>query len=214
MTTQATPIDLAFRPKTYFWPLGLETQLLTHVKGVERRAMLQRLIDENRLDEIPHFLAQAKLSDEERRAIGRIHPSFMGGEYLPDQEEGEVEIARIEIASTLSDVTSIYARRDGDLIRYRVVDEYEGDTLDGPTEHASAAPLTLGELADFFLRAWDLFAVLHANQFYLVDDALAFFRGRSEFYPDFDRLLRERVTAVWPEPEAEEDWEDDDAEGT
>jgi len=37
MTTEST-INLAFRPKTYFWPLGLETQLLTHVKGAARRA--------------------------------------------------------------------------------------------------------------------------------------------------------------------------------
>jgi len=117
------PIDLHWRPKSYFWPLGVETQLLTHVKGAARRAALQRLIDEGRLDEIPDFLATAKLSEEERTAIGHIHPRFMGGEYLPDQDEGEVEIARIEIDSTTSDVTSVYARRDGSTIRYRVVDE-------------------------------------------------------------------------------------------
>ena len=41
-----SPLDLSFRPKSYFWPFGLETQLLTHVKGAARQAMLQRLIDE------------------------------------------------------------------------------------------------------------------------------------------------------------------------
>jgi len=46
MTTDTRPIELAFRPKSYFWPLGLETHLLTHIKGAERRAALQRLIDE------------------------------------------------------------------------------------------------------------------------------------------------------------------------
>jgi hypothetical protein len=214
MTMQATPIDLAFRPKTYFWPLGLETQLLTHVKGAARRAALQRLIDEDRFDEIPNLLAKAKLSEAERTAIGRMHPRYMGGEYLPDQEAGEVEIARIEIASTTGDVTSVYARRDGNQIHYRVVDEYEGDTLEGETERNSSEPLTLGELTEFFLGAWNLLEVLELNEFADLDAALAFFRGRSEFYPDFDRLLRERVTAAWPEPEAEKDLEDEDADET
>lgn len=203
------PIDLSFRPKTYFWPLGLEKHLLTHVKGAARRAALQRLIDEGRLDEIPDFLAAAKLSDEERSAIGRIHPMLMGGEYLPDQEEGEVEIARIEIRSTTGDVTSVYARRDGPEIHYRVVDEYGGDTLTGDTERTSTELLTLGELTDFFLGAWNLLEVLGFNEFSDLQSALAFFRARSEFYPDFDRLLRERVTTVWPESTPDEDEKDD-----
>ena len=198
------PIDLSFRPKTYFWPLGLDTHLLTHVKGAARRAALQRLIDEGRLDEIPDFLAAANLSEEERSAIGRIHPMLMGGEYLPDQEEGEVEIARIEIRSTTGDVTSVYAHRDGSQIRYRVVDEYEGDTLTGATERTSVEPLTLGELTDFFLEAWNLLEVLGFNEFADLEEALAFFRGCSEFYPDFDRVLRERVTAAFPTAGAED----------
>jgi hypothetical protein len=198
MKTDTSHIDLAFRPKTYFWPLGLDKHLLTHVKGAARRAMLQRLIDEGRLDEIPDFLAAAKLSEAERTSIGRIHPRLMGGEYLPDQVEGEVEIARIEIASSTGDVTSVYARREGSDIHYRVVDEYEGDTLTGDTERTSAEPLTLGELTDYFLNSWNLFEVLEFNEFANLDEALAFFDGRSEFYPDFDRLLRERVVAAYP----------------
>lgn len=35
----------------------------------------------------------------------------MSGEYLPDCDAGEVEIARITIQSTLLDVTAVYARR-------------------------------------------------------------------------------------------------------
>jgi hypothetical protein len=53
----------------------------------------------------------------------------MGGEYLPDRRDTEVEIARINIDSTTSDVTSVYARPGKDRINYRVVDEYQGDTL-------------------------------------------------------------------------------------
>jgi hypothetical protein len=40
-----------------------------------------------------------------------------------------VEIARLNIDSTTSDVTSVYARPGKDRINYRVVDEYQGDTL-------------------------------------------------------------------------------------
>jgi hypothetical protein len=84
-------IDLRFRPESYFWDLGVENALLTHIKGAARREALQQLIDQGQRAQIPEFLSKAKLSDEERKAIGRIHPYFMGGEYLPDQEDGEVE---------------------------------------------------------------------------------------------------------------------------
>jgi hypothetical protein len=53
----------------------------------------------------------------------------MGGEYLPDLKQDEVEIARITIASTTQDVTSVFARRGKHRIYYRVVDEYGGETL-------------------------------------------------------------------------------------
>ena len=92
-------VDLSFRPTSYFWPLGLETHVLARIKGAERRAAVQRLIDAGRLDEVPSFLRQSSLSDADRQAIGRIHPAFMGGEYLPDLTSHEVEIARITIAS-------------------------------------------------------------------------------------------------------------------
>ena len=80
----------------------------------------------------------------------------MGGNYLPDTEDGEVEIARIRIKSTTFDVTSVYARAEGGAIHYRVVDEYDGDTLQGETEARTDKPMTLGEFTDFFLEAWPL----------------------------------------------------------
>ena len=49
--------------------------------------------------------------------------------YLPNLRVGEVEIARISIESTTGDVTAVYARKLGERIHYRVVDEYEGQTL-------------------------------------------------------------------------------------
>jgi hypothetical protein len=43
-------------------------------------------------------------------------------QYLPTVKEDEVEIARICIESTTYDVTSVYAKRSGRRIHYRVVD--------------------------------------------------------------------------------------------
>ena len=43
-------IDLTYRPSSYFWPLGLETHLLARIKGAERKAALQRMIDAGRLE--------------------------------------------------------------------------------------------------------------------------------------------------------------------
>jgi hypothetical protein len=65
----------------------------------------------------------------------------MGGEYLPDRRDTEVEIARINIDSTTSDVTSAYARPGKDRIDYRVVDEYQGDTLTEKRTRSSKRPL-------------------------------------------------------------------------
>ena len=65
----------------------------------------------------------------------------MGGEYLPDRRDTEVEIARLNIDSTTSDVTSVYARPGKDRINYRAVDEYDGDTLSEKRTRSSKRPL-------------------------------------------------------------------------
>ena len=124
-------IDLDFRPRSYFWPLGIETHLLARVKGAERRAALRQQIAAGRQEPIPDVLVRSSLSETERLAIGNLHPAYMGGEYLPDLGQNEVEIARITIASVTQDVTSVLACRGKRRIYYRVVDEYEGETLAG-----------------------------------------------------------------------------------
>jgi uncharacterized protein len=137
-----------FLPET--WRLAPSICAFTSEVFYEGRLHVQRMIDEGRLDEIPEFLQRSSLTETERTILGRIHPAFMGGEYLPSMEKNEVEIAGIEISSTTSDVTSVFARRAGERIRYRVVDEYDGDTLSDNIECSSDRPLTLGELETFF----------------------------------------------------------------
>ena len=70
-------------------------------------------------------LLNGSLDDESRQRLGHVHPHFIGGEYLPSYGRQEVEIARIELASTTSDVISLRARPAGSRIRYRIVDEYK-----------------------------------------------------------------------------------------
>jgi hypothetical protein len=200
-TTNTTKIDLDYRPSSYFWPRGLERHLLASVKGARRKAALKALIDAGRVDEVPELLAKSSLSEEERRAIGRIHPALMGGEYLPELDTTEIEIARISIESTTGDVTSVCARRGNGCIHYRVVDEYGGDTLTAHTARTSLQPLTLVALSRFFLGAWPFLDVLEMNYPNDLDRMLCFFSGSSEFYAKFDEMLRHRVCEAHPRPE-------------
>jgi hypothetical protein len=203
-------IDLDYRPETYFRPQKLERFLLAKVKGAVLRKKLQALLDAGRHAEVRALLTAEGIPAAYEKALESVHPMFMGGNYLPDTEDGEVEIARISIKSTTYDVTCVYARPDGGAIRYRVVDEYEGETLQGTTAVRTERPMTLGELADFFLGAWPLIDVLERNFERDLDASLDFFSAESEFYPDFDRLCRERVIEHFLELDVEDD---DDAEG-
>jgi hypothetical protein len=196
-TGAVSPINLSFRPKTYFWPLSLSTHVLSSIKGAERRALAQEAFEAGGGPGLAPELTTASLTDEERLARGGIHPAFFGGEFLPNLRDGELEVARITLQSVTQDVARLCARRGKNRIYYTVVDEYGGDTLDGPSTRTSAQPLTLAALADFFLGAYDLLAVLEMNfgGDYSPDTVHGFFQGSSEFYPDFDRLLRQKVNA-------------------
>ena len=122
----------------------------------------------------------------------------MGGEYLPDLAPTEVMIARFTIASTTQDVTSVYARRARGRIHYRVVDEYEGDTLSEKRTRTSTRPLTLGQLESFFNGAWPLLAVLDMNfadTGYDLRKMLRFVDVDSQFYPDLEDLYIHRITS-------------------
>ena len=196
-----------YRPRDYFGRHDLQTTLLTQVKGTVRRKALREALEAGQIDEVPDAIKSAALSEGTRQYAGSLHPSFMGGEYLPTVKMAEVEIARIRIDSTTGDVTSLYARLVGQRISYRVVDEYQGDTLSGRAERTSSRPLTMGQMVDFFLGAWDLYLCLDSNFDGDLDGMLGFFVGESEFYPYFDSELRRRVREKF-EPLTDEEVED------
>lgn len=205
-------VDLTFRPAGYFWPLDLATHLLATVKGAERRKHIQSLIDANRLDLLEDLVAKSSLAPEVRRATGRIHPWFMGGEYLPDQMRGEVEIARVTLASTTQDVVSVRARKGKNRIRYRVVDEYGGETLSGRNARTSLRPLTLGQLIDFLDGAWSIREVVTGNEMECdVGEMRSFVTVSSPFYRHLATHY-DRCFVAWAgECEQSEGEVDDDA---
>jgi hypothetical protein len=138
-----------YRPVSYFSELDLKTVVLGSITGEERRRDVQARLESSDFDpEVwGDWLTDSTLDDRTRRYLGGIHPSLMGGEYLPSFGEYEIEIARIVLASVLQDVISIRACRDGGQILYRVVDEYDAAFELAVTR--STSPLSLGELIKF-----------------------------------------------------------------
>lgn len=190
-------IDLKFKPISYFWANNLEIQLSSDIKGAVRKELSEKLIDVDIHEKFDEFLNKPTLSDEERTDFGKIHPMFMGGEYLDDKEEDEVEIARIVLNSVTCDVTCVFAKKIPQGIQYRVVDEYDGDTLEEDEQPITETPMTLEELTNYFLSTWDLMYILEDNFIVYGDDpemARWFVKeASSSFYGQFDQLIRQKV---------------------
>ncbi len=113
--------DLDYRPASY-WS-GPES-VFANVKGEHRRRSIRRRFVEGADEEIPEAVLADSLAPELRHAFGAVHPQLMGGEYLPDAEAGEVEIARVSLHSTCGDVETITAEYVDGAIRYCQQDEY------------------------------------------------------------------------------------------
>jgi len=118
-------IDYTFRPTSYWAPPSdvLEAAL-RNVKGRNRREMIRDYYEADQLEYLHRDLLADSLDAEARQSLGRIHRSFMGGEYLPEYKRHEVEIARIDLSTTY-DVISVRARPSGPRILCRICDEHE-----------------------------------------------------------------------------------------
>ncbi|MCZ6830034.1 MAG: hypothetical protein O7F73_10685 [Gammaproteobacteria bacterium] len=149
-------IDLNYRPDTY-WPESLTPeQLLSRIRGKERQDIARLAYAACGFSGLDAFLAREALTHEERAAWGRVHPLCLGGEYLPDTEAGEVEIARLSMQSTTGDQVSTRARQADGVIRYRIVGEYEdeeGMRYVLPFE-TREQPLSLSELMELIDGAY------------------------------------------------------------
>lgn len=125
-------------------PMWILSAILRNVKGENRRQMIRDHWRAGKLDELDSNVLSEEVDERTRSRLGKIHPSFMGGEYMPGYLPLEVEIARICLQSTTSDVISLRARPTGKAIAYRVVDEYDATfTLPIPK---SAEPLAFADI--------------------------------------------------------------------
>ena len=197
-------VDFSFRPE--YWGVdGLLTAPWANIKGAIRKRYIQQLVAEGRMTSLtPEDLAES-LTPEHRKAVGLVHPNLMGGEYLPDLFPGEVEIARIDMASVLRDVTSIRAVPVGSRIYYRVVDEYEVERGGpyGQPFYSSRKPLTLRKVINLFDHSTDpgnyKGLVTGFLDFSVVEcggdphEYRSFLDVRSDFYPALGRYYGWRI---------------------
>ena len=197
-------IDYSFCPKSYWEAVDPLHAILATVRGTERREMIRALWQAGRMDKLPDSCLEKLLSEKAVHSIGRIHPTFMGGEYLPDFKTKEVEIARVELKSTTADVISVRAAPKKCRIVYSIVDEYEFDFQVSPA--SSTKPLTLGELVGMMDKAVDgeSLGTIYTSSNYdscspnieQLDCLRSFTRVKSDFYPQLS-LHYESVTDRW-----------------
>jgi hypothetical protein len=197
-------IDLTYRPRNYFWAADLKVPLPSSIAGETRRQLVRALMERDAA--IPDGLDAAVLDEAMREAWRGLHPSNMGGEYLPPFRKGEVEIARISLRSVTADQISIRARRVREQIRYQIVDEYALKYLCHPV--SSDTPLCLGELVALMEHASTggsiIFPILAMNSRDSTPTELgSFITVTSDFYPDLGSYYR-ALTDAWLEERARE----------
>jgi hypothetical protein len=209
--------QMAWRPESYWGIDERNRHIGASVKGELRRQVAKELAERGILDPV---ISQESLAQGERDAAGRVHPWFMGGEYLPDSLPSEVEIARVTLNSTLLDVISVRARRAGKRIAYRIVDEYEDLTGDYQVvPKTSSRPLTLAQLVRMIDRAQEYGLVGTARYFnYYWGDAdpeqlYDFATVSSEFYDElgrwYDEANQEWLAAEQNRLREGRDWEEE-----
>ena len=178
---------LEYRPADYW---DHPSAQFANIKGELRRTILEEEFCAGTLSEVPQNLLADDLSDGLRESLGSLDPAWMGGEYLPSYEDGEIEIGRATLKSTLTDVISIRARRMMGGIKYRIVDEYESDFSVSPG--SSALPLTLKELIGL-VEAAELPSLRGEfdDRWAGEEEYIAFLRIYSPFYPQLEEWFRE-----------------------
>jgi hypothetical protein len=213
--------DLDFRPQTY-WPEFDDYHAIAaaRVKGALRRQAAGRLADQGLYDPL---ICAENLPEEHRIAAGRIHPMFMGGEYLPDLLPNEVEIARATLKSTTMDVISVRARPTKHRIIYRIVDEYYDENLFNYhlIQKTSIRPLTMRQLITLIDNAQENGGLSSCARFYnyeyggYAEELYDFATITSYFYPALEVwydlsnqewLEANTVVEDWENP----DWEDEE----
>lgn len=201
-------IDWAYRRASYFGSLDTKTRILNRVSGTVRRSSVEQAMEDGSPLAVPADELDPLLDEQRLRRWGRVHPSMMGGEYLPEIVPGEIEIARIELQSVTADVISIRALEGAGGIDYSVVDEHESE-YNVAIPH-SPHPLSMRQVVQQINRSYAEgdhwcerlgvpLGVIAMNLEYEADPdtMLSFVTVRSDFYPQlenyFDRLCTRYV---------------------
>jgi len=193
---QVAGIDLDFTPASYFTERDLRLALPSDIMGQARRHIARKRAAQGE-DPSPELLVGA-LTDDDRTAIGRIHPMFMGGEYLPRMKKCEVEIARISLRSVTADQISVRARRSGGRISYSIEDEYESEYVSyDPRPRTSSKPLSMHALVAMLDGACERGGAVMSHTMILMDhepslELRHFVSVESDFYPDLGQYYEAR----------------------
>ncbi len=207
--------DLAYRPESYWDTPDPLSAIRGNIKGQLRREMVTDFVTgqaPEALGEIESDLLRDTLDEDTRRSLGGIHPQWMGGEYLPDYQDGEAEIARIVLDSSTMDVYCFRARRIGKQrprIHYRAFDEYDGEWE--LIQATSTRPLTMGAMirlidtatcsgadydgSDLVASIWQYTDPISSPGFVTV---------QSEYYPQLAEWYRQKE-ARWIEGHSRDD---------
>ena len=183
--------EMDFKP-IYFGPANLRQHFGSRIKGELRRQKAMEMADDCDFDE---SIMAPELKNTDREDVAAIHPSLMGGEYLPSFMEGEVEIARVTLASTMMDVTSIRVRKVDGKYNYRIVNEYEYQFDFEPK--TTDTPLSMRELIGVIDQCG---LVTGPRQMNLpgansLEDVYNFATVTSVFYPNLERHYFEEAQA-------------------
>jgi hypothetical protein len=191
--------DMKYRPKSYnYWEDQANiAHIARNIKGEKRRQTSKILAEAGISDQV---ISSESLSDDERTAAGRVHPWFMGGEYLPDFLPNETEIARVTLKSTTLDVISIRARKTKHRIVYSIVDEYGDDHIDiyKLIQKTSIKPLTMGRMIELIDNAEEEGGLVSHWRDYNYDPGVVdpdqiydFATVSSDFYPELGQWYDE-----------------------
>ena len=205
--------DLDFRPKTYWDLRDVLTQIDAKVTGKVRKDLIKKVLQDE--GSVPDELLKSPLKKNLRKYLGSIHPSFMGGEYLPELEEADVIIASINLKSTTFDVIVVIARLVESGIEYRVEDEYMDSYPEGKDHfkvqpNLSKEPLSFKEIVNLIDNAEEGGGLIdNAKNFtyedggYEPEEYYDFATAESAFYPQLKDWYDE-VNEEWLEEKKQE----------
>jgi hypothetical protein len=203
--------DFEFRPLHYNDFPDPVSAVVAGVHGSRRREMIRDVMASEgaRADQVRDMLGDLNPHLMEAKAhpafvdwMSRLDTRWIGGEELPPDEPGEVEIARITLENSLREVTAIRARRDAqeEIYRYRIVDDHSEHEYH-PDPATSDQPLSLRELvrmldtstfgdsgrtlAEEIRHQWELGYQRHDD----LEDAARYVQVTSELYPELERTM-------------------------